>query len=90
MDNEIRSPKREGERIAKYLNGDLICNDVAQEFIQLKKACLARAVKLEEVEEKPEKKTFFESPCPMWFKEDGASCTKDKVAWQCMNCFDQV
>ncbi len=90
VDSEVRCPKQEAQRIVKYVNADLVCSDVLGEFNQLKKACLARAVKVDGERERPERKTFFEAPCPLWFKESGAKCTKDKVAWQCMVCFKQV
>ena len=90
MDVEARCFTEEGERIERYMNGDRTCDDVLMELKQLKKFNLGKAVQLDPGRPKPGKKTYFESPCPRWFKEKGSCCAKDKVTWLCVTCMNQV
>ena len=40
---------------------------------------------------KPEKKTFFETPCPQSQQGGGdGKCPSKKVEWKCAQCFDIV
>lgn len=87
---ELRNITEERERIERYMNGDRTCDDVLMELKQLEKFSLGKTVKLVTGRPKPEKKTYFESPCPHWFQERGSSCAKDKVTWLCMTCFNKV
>ena len=76
------------DRIEVYRNGDCVTENILDDLNEVAKVCTGKAASMEPCKTAPEKKTFFEAPCPRSYK--GGNCSKAKQNWHCCMCLEQV
>ncbi len=75
--------------IKSYRASACVCEDVVEDFGQLAKIDAVQSVSYGDLS-RPEKKTFFETRCPLSYAK-GGGCPRDaKLAWHCARCQEQM
>ncbi len=79
------------ETIAKYKNGDVICENLLKSMESLNKVSFAKVLDSSRLIKgaKPDKRTHFEAPCPDTFRKN-SNCPRNKLGWKCTTCFDHL